>query len=46
MACGSYEALLSAGAASFTHLYNAMSPLHHREPGIVGGTRAHAKFLS
>lgn len=24
------------GARSFTHLYNAMSPLSHREPGCVG----------
>jgi N-acetylglucosamine-6-phosphate deacetylase len=25
-----------AGARSVTHTYNAMSPLHHREPGVVG----------
>ncbi|MBU6961187.1 N-acetylglucosamine-6-phosphate deacetylase [Pseudomonas sp. CVAP len=44
---GSYEegvAALEAGASSFTHLYNAMSPLHHREPGIVGAALAHAKY--
>ena len=27
---------LSAGVSSFTHLYNAMRPLHHREPGNTG----------
>lgn len=29
-------AALEWGAVSFTHLYNAMSPLTHREPGCVG----------
>jgi N-acetylglucosamine-6-phosphate deacetylase len=27
---------ISAGATSSTHLFNAMRPLDHREPGIVG----------
>jgi N-acetylglucosamine-6-phosphate deacetylase len=27
---------ISAGAAGFTHLFNAMSPLTSREPGVVG----------
>ena len=29
-------AALDAGARAFTHLYNAMSPLSHRAPGMVG----------
>jgi|TARA_Y100000588_G_scaffold385438_1_gene478816 N-acetylglucosamine-6-phosphate deacetylase len=40
----SYEEIKSAikdGVGGFTHLYNAMSPLHHREPGVVGAALAH-----
>ncbi len=29
-------ACLDAGASVFVHTYNGMSPLHHREPGMVG----------
>ncbi|MGQ7533013.1 N-acetylglucosamine-6-phosphate deacetylase [Streptococcus suis] len=30
------EAAVEAGANIFVHVYNGMSGLHHREPGIVG----------
>ncbi|HTN98213.1 MAG TPA: N-acetylglucosamine-6-phosphate deacetylase [Nordella sp.] len=36
------RAALAAGARGFTHLYNAMSQLQHREPGMVGAALADA----
>lgn len=44
---GSYEDGLQAlerGARGFTHLFNAMTPLHHRLPGMVGAALAHARY--
>jgi N-acetylglucosamine-6-phosphate deacetylase len=44
---GTYEDGLQAlerGARGFTHLFNAMTPLHHRMPGMVGAALAHARF--
>ena len=37
-----YEAAskaLAEGASHVTHLYNAMPPLNHREPGVIGAAR-------
>lgn len=44
---GSYEegvAGLEHGAHGFTHLFNAMTGLHHRKPGMVGAALAHADY--
>jgi N-acetylglucosamine-6-phosphate deacetylase len=34
------------GIHTVTHLYNAMSPLQHRAPGLVGATMDHAEVMA
>jgi N-acetylglucosamine-6-phosphate deacetylase len=35
------EAAIAAGVGCVTHLFNAMSAFHHREPGVVGTVLTH-----
>ncbi|MBK8979241.1 MAG: N-acetylglucosamine-6-phosphate deacetylase [Planctomycetes bacterium] len=35
-----FEDCVDAGARGATHLFNVMSPLHHREPNVVGAALA------
>jgi N-acetylglucosamine-6-phosphate deacetylase len=38
------QAAFAAGVSCVTHLFNAMSPLGHREPGIAGAALDHPVF--
>ncbi len=37
---------IAAGARMFTHLFNAMRPLHHREPGVAGAAMIPSEALA
>ncbi|WP_226577462.1 N-acetylglucosamine-6-phosphate deacetylase [Halobacillus litoralis] len=36
---------VACGASHVTHLYNQMSGLHHREPGLVGAALTHPQLM-
>ncbi len=40
------EAAIERGARHVTHLFNAMGPLHHREPGLAGVALADERLTS
>ncbi|MGN1062594.1 MAG: N-acetylglucosamine-6-phosphate deacetylase [Candidatus Scatosoma sp.] len=44
--CAQVRAAIEAGAANVTHTYNAQSPLHHREIGVVGSALLYDELYS
>ncbi|HYY63764.1 MAG TPA: N-acetylglucosamine-6-phosphate deacetylase [Gaiellaceae bacterium] len=42
---GEGEAAFDRGIRTVTHLFNAMRPLRHRDPGLVGAALAHADVV-
>lgn len=40
------QAAVNAGARMFTHVFNAMRPLHHRDPGVVAAALTPSSALA
>lgn len=40
------KSAIHSGVTSVTHLYNQMSELHHREPGVIGAAFLHSELMA